>query len=120
MKFMYAANILVAGWISISSVFFPRYAASAIFQNAYGKTDIIRLVGCLWFAILILSVLGMWKPITFSPVFLVQLIYKSLWLVVVALPAIKNHTPFPSAMAIFFLVWVVLLLFVIPWSAWND
>jgi len=117
MKWMYAANILVAGWISISSVFFPRYALATIFQNVYDQTEMVRLVGCLWFAIFVLSVLGMWKPITFSPVFLVQLIYKSLWLMVVAVPALKNNTPFPSAIAIFFLVWVVLLPFVIPWGS---
>ncbi len=117
-KIVYVANIIVAGWISITSVFTPKKAALTVFQNAYQPTEVIRLVGCLWLAIAILSVLGLWRPISFSPVFLVQLIYKGTWLLVVALPAISNNQPYPSGMALFFLIWVVVLPFVIPWSEW--
>ncbi len=118
LKIVYFANIIVAGWISITSTFFPRTSAVTVFQNAYQPTEVIRLVGCLWLAIAILSVLGLWKPISFSPILLVQLIYKGTWLLVVALPAIKNNQPYPSGMASFFLVWVLVLPFVIPWSEW--
>lgn len=55
---MYIANILVAGRISISSLFFPKVAAATVFQNAYPTTELIRLVGALWLAIAVLSVLG--------------------------------------------------------------
>ena len=118
MQLMYIANILVAGWISISSLFFPKTAAATIFQNAYEATELIRLVGALWLAIAILSVFGLFRPMVFSPVFLVQLIYKGTWLLVVALPALMNHQPFPKAMAMFFVIWVVVLPFVIPWRGW--
>lgn len=118
LKIVYFANIIVAGWISITSTFFPRTSAVTVFQNAYQPTEVIRLVGCLWLAIAVLSVLGLWKPISFSPILLVQLIYKGTWLLVVALPAIKNNQPYPSGMASFFLVWVLVLPFVIPWSEW--
>lgn len=116
LKLVYIANIVVAGWISITSLFFPKAAAVAIFQNAYPSTDVIRLVGCLWLAIAILSVAGLWRPVTCSPVLLFQVIYKAAWLLLVAIPAINNKQPYPSAMAIFFLVWVLVLPFVIPWS----
>ena len=89
LKIVYIANIIVAGWISITSVFNPNKSAVAVFQNAYQPTEVIRLVGCLWLAIAILSTLGLWKPISFSPILLVQLIYKATWLLVVALPAIR-------------------------------
>lgn len=117
---MYLANIFVAGWISITSLFFPKTAAATVFQNAYQPTEVMRLVGCLWLAIALLSVLGLWKPLTFSPVLLVQLIYKSLWLLVVALPALLSGQPFPKAMAVFFAVWVVVLPAVIPWREWVS
>jgi hypothetical protein len=117
-KLVYIANIIVAGWIGITSLFFSKLSSATIFQNSYQTTDIIRLVGCLWLAIAILSVLGLWRPMTFSPVLLLQLIYKSSWLLVVAIPAIKNNQPYPSGMATFFLVWVLLLPFVIPWTEW--
>jgi hypothetical protein len=118
-KLVYFANIFVAGWIGITSLFFPKLSSATIFQNAYQATDIIRLVGCLWLAITILSLLGLWRPFTFSPVLLLQLIYKGTWLLVVAIPAIKNNQPFPSGMATFFLIWVLVLPFVIPWTEWT-
>lgn len=118
LKLIYAANILVAGWIGITSLFNPRQAALTIFSGAYTPNDTIKLVGALWLSIAVASVFGLWRPLTFSPVLLIQLVYKSTWLLVVALPAIYNKQPYPSGMAIFFLVWVLVLPFVIPWSDW--
>jgi hypothetical protein len=118
LKIIYFANIIVAGWISIMSIFYPKTAATTIFENAYQTTDVIRLVGCLWLSIAILSILGLWRPISFSPILLVQLIYKGAWLLIVALPAIRNNQNYPSGMALFFLIWVVILPFIIPWNEW--
>ena len=58
----------------------------------------------------------MFFPKQMSVVFLLQLIYKGTWLLVVALPAVINHQPYPKGMALFFVVWVVILPFVIPWG----
>lgn len=118
LKTIYIANIVVAGWIAISAMFFPKTAAATVFSNAYPQTEVIRLVGCLWLTIAALSALGLWKPLTFSPILLVQLIYKSAWLLVVALPALLNKQSFPKEMALFFVVWVLVLPFVIPWGKW--
>lgn len=112
--------LLWPGGISITSLFNPNKAAITVFQNAYQPTDAIRLVGCLWLAIAVLSVLGLWRPISFSPILLVQLIYKSTWLLVVALPAIRFNQPYPIGMALFFLIWVLILPFVMPWATWTK
>lgn len=119
-KLVYMANIIVAGYIGITSLFFPKFSSETIFQNAYQPTDIIRLVGSLWLAIAILSVLGLCRPLMFSAVLLLQLMYKGSWLLIVAIPAIKNNQIYPSGMAIFFLVWVLVLPFVIPWTDWTK
>jgi hypothetical protein len=116
LKVVYIANIIVAGWISITSLFFPKTAAVSVFSGAYPNSELIRLVGALWFSIFLISILGLWKPVTFSPILIVQLIYKSLWLCVVAVPAILNKSAYPSGMASFFLIWVLALPFVIPWK----
>ncbi len=118
LKIIYIANIIVAGWISISSLFYPKIAATTVFQNAYQPTEVMRLVGCLWLAIAVLSILGLYRPISFSPILLVQFIYKGTWLLVVVLPAIKNNQNYPSGMALFFLIWVIVLPFIIPWNEW--
>jgi hypothetical protein len=116
MKFIYIANIVVAGWISISSLFFPRMAHRTVFQGAFAYSESIRLVGALWGAIFLLSVLGLFLPRQMSLVLLFQLIYKSSWLLFVALPAIVNNQPYPKGMAMFFVVWVLILPCVIPWQ----
>lgn len=111
---------MVAGIISISAMNKPNLAAKTIFTDAYKPTEVIRLVGCFWLAIAILSALGLYRPIVFSPVLLIQLIYKGVWLFLVAFPAIKKDTKYPKAMALFFLVWVLVLPFVIPWKIWFE
>ncbi len=120
LKIIYIANIIVAGWISITSIFYPKTAITTVFQNAYQPTEVVQLVGCLWLAIAVLSILGLWRPISFSPILLVQLIYKGTWLLFVALPALKNNQQYPSGMALFFLIWVIVLPFIIPWSEWTK
>jgi len=116
LRIVYAANILVAGWISITSLFYPKLAVSTVFTNDFEYSESIRLVGALWFAIFILSVIGIFLPKQMSLVLVFQLIYKGTWLLVVALPAIMSNNPLPKSMAMFFLVWVVILPFVIPWK----
>jgi hypothetical protein len=113
---VYTANCIVAGWIGITALFFPKTAAATIFQQAYIATDVIRLVGSLWLSIAVVSLLGFWRPLAFSPVLVLQLIYKGTWLLVVALPAIKSQQAYPTGMAGFFLVWVLVLPLVIPWG----
>ncbi len=120
LRIIYILNIIVAGQIAYSAISNPKTSALTTFGNAYQPTEVIRLVGCLWLAIAILSVLGLWKPLTFSPVLLLQLIYKGTWLFVVALPALRNNIAYPKAMAAFFVVWVIVLPFIIPWSEWIN
>lgn len=116
MKLVYAANVLVAGWISITSLFMPRTAQATVFSNDFAYSEAIRLVGALWGAIFVLSVLGLFFPQSMRLVLLFQFIYKSAWLLFVALPALFSNQPFPKGMALFFVIWVLILPFVIPWS----
>lgn len=117
LSIVYIGNVIVAGWISISSLFFTNYAATGVFQDAYPPSDVMRLVGCLWFSIFVISAFGLFfNPLAFSVILLVQLIYKSMWLILVWFPAYKERQRYPVGMAVFFLVWVVVLPFAIPWS----
>lgn len=120
LKIIYVLNIIVAGQIAMSALLNPKNAALTTFGNAYESSEVIRLVGCFWLSIAVLSLLGLWKPITFSPVLLIQLIYKGTWLLVVALPAYRNSIPFPKTMTLFFVAWVLILPFLIPWKDWIN
>jgi len=116
LKVVYMANIVVAGWISATSLFYPKKAVVSIFSNAVHYSETIRLVGSLWGAIFIISFLGLFYPKKMALVLLFQLIYKGSWLIFVALPALVNKKPFPGGMAVFFLIWCAVLPFVIPWK----
>ena len=116
MKIMYFANVIVAGAISITSLFYPKTAQKTVFTDAFEYSESIRLIGALWFAIFLLSLAGLWHPKQMSLVFVFQLIYKSSWLLFAAIPAMMNAHPYPKAMASFFLVWVIVLPFIIPWK----
>ncbi|HAS39262.1 MAG TPA: hypothetical protein DCS93_02230 [Microscillaceae bacterium] len=117
LKLIYLANVLVAGWISITSLFAPKTAQATVFTNDFAYSEAIRLVGALWGAIFILSFLGLFFPKNMSLVLLFQLIYKSSWLLFAALPALLKNEPYPKPMAAFFVAWVLILPFIIPWKS---
>ena len=117
LKILYAANVLLAGWISITSLFYPKLAQQSVFSGAFAYSEAIRLVGALWGAIFILSIVGLFFPKDMALVLVFQLIYKSSWLLVAALPAWWRGEPFPGGMAICFVLWVLVLPFVIPWKS---
>jgi len=116
MKIVYFANVLVAGWISILSLFFPKTAHEIVFNSMFEYSEAIRLVGALWWGIFLLSILGLFYPRQMSLILLFQLIYKGSWLLFVALPSMLNGKPYPREMAMFFVIWVIVLPFVIPWK----
>jgi hypothetical protein len=120
LRLVYIANILVAGWVGYNAFFLSETSANTVFSGAYPANPLSKLVGCLWLSIAFLSVLGLFRPIVFSPVLLIQLFYKGLWLIAVALPAIQNNQAYPKPMATFFLIWVIILPFVIPWKQWLN
>ncbi|MEM8763559.1 MAG: hypothetical protein AAGD88_07095 [Bacteroidota bacterium] len=95
LKLVYIANIIVAGWISITSLFFPKTAVSSVFSNTVAYSEVIRLVGALWGAIFVLSILGLFYPRKMALVLLFQMIYKGSWLLLVALPALSDKKPYP-------------------------
>lgn len=116
MRLIFAANVLVAGWIALTSLLSPNLSARTVFSGAYPSHEVMRLVGCLWLAIALLSIGGLFRPQAFALVLLLQLIYKGTWLLCVALPAWHKDQPYPGGMAIFFMIWVAVLPFFIPWK----
>lgn len=102
-KISYVANMLVAGWISILALFYPKVAVLRVFGNGFAYSEAIRLVGSLWLAVCILSIIGFWHPQKMQWVFVFQIIYKSAWLLFAALPAAIKNEPYPKAWLYFLL-----------------
>jgi len=122
LRIIYALNILVAGFVGLSSLFFPRHSSVHVFQNTITPNWAQRIVGCFWTAIATVSVLGLRHPLRFSPVLLIQLLYKGTWLLVIALPMIAEGRlhELPTGMTVFFAVWVIALLLVLPYDYLLD
>jgi hypothetical protein len=76
------------------------------------------VAGSVWTAFGILSLFGLRRPLRFLPVLLMQLAYKSIWLVGVLLPALArgDRPAYAILFTIIFLSYVVLDLIAIPFS----
>jgi hypothetical protein len=115
LRLAYAFNLLVLLPIAVPTLLrlYPtdqgRFAESAGWRV---------LVGALWTAILVLSILGLYAPLRYSPVLVLQLIYKTLWILVFALPRVVNgcaHSV-PWGIAGTFIIIVLVWPFIIPWG----
>lgn len=115
LHFAYWANIAILTPIAAPTVFrlFPtdqaRFAESAGWRV---------LVGALWSGILVLSILGLLHPLRYSPVLLLQLVYKSIWLTVYVAPRVVrgDWKTIPAGIALSFSAIVAVWPFVIPWT----
>ena len=117
MRIVYATNVVVAGVVGSLSLFDPQVAFRTVFEGTIEPSLDTRILGALWLTIAVVSAFGMIRPLPFSPVLLIQLLYKGGWLLAVAVPLLFAGRPdaLPASMSIFFAVWVLVLPFVIPW-----
>lgn len=111
----YALNILILLPIAVPTLL----GLWATDQRRFSESAGWRvLVGSLWTAILVLSFLGLLAPERYVPVLLLQLIYKTLWLLVYALPrALRGQwRQIPLGIACCFLAIVLVWPWLIPWQ----
>jgi hypothetical protein len=113
--FAYWVNILILTPIAIPTVFKLYATDQARFPESAGWRI---LVGALWTAILALSALGLSQPLRYSPVLLLQLVYKSVWLAVYVIPRLPrgNLRAIPWGIAVSFAAIVIVWPFIIPWK----
>ncbi len=87
-------------------------------QGKFPESEGFRTtLGSLWSALLIGSVLGLFYPVTMSPLLLIQVIYKTLWLLVFVLPRFLSgrRKEVPWGIVLTFFVIVASYPWVIPW-----
>ncbi len=93
MRFMYLYTILGAGGFGLAIVIVPELV-KAVFRWPGGEPIAFSIVGSVYVAFGLLSVLGLRDPLKFVPVLLLQLCYKSVWFVAVVLPLlIRGRLP---------------------------
>ena len=85
LKIMYWYTILGAGCLGLAMVVVPETVRS-IFGWPVQDPIVYGVTGCVWLAFGLLSILGLKSPLKFVPILLMQLTYKSVWLIGVVLP----------------------------------
>ena len=118
MRVMYLIAIVGAGAVGLTMLLAPRLASQYVFVGATQVDNYLRILAALWLTLGITSVLGLFQPIKFSVIFLIQLIYKSTWLIGVAIPSIVRGHREPGLLflTMLFALWVVGLLFAVPFQ----
>jgi hypothetical protein len=113
-KLAYLLNILILLPIAVPTVFriFPTD------QNCFIESEGWRkLIGSVWVGILILSIFGLIYPLLFCPILMLQIIYKSSWLLTYALPRVlkQQYSDLPLGITLSFMVIVIVYPIIIPW-----
>ena len=117
LKGMYIYTIVGAGGFGLGMVFMPELV-KALLGWPVNEPLIFGMVGSVYLAFATLSILGLKAPLKFAPILLLQLIYKSIWLVVLALPALTNGdiTLHAALLTIIFLSYIIGDIIAIPFS----
>ena len=114
----YIFNILVLIPIGLLTLLGGERGGQLACQKKFPESEGFRtILGSLWTAILLGSILGLVFPVQMSSLLLIQVIYKSLWLLVFVKPRLSKLeiSEVPSGIALVFLVIVLSYPRVIPW-----
>lgn len=117
MKLMYIYTIIGAGLFGVGMVIAPSFLIS-MFGWPLQDPIVLGVVGSVYIAFGLLSILGLRSPLKFVPVLLLQLSYKTVWFVGVALPLVMEGQ-FPAhgyMFAAIFLTYLIGDLIAIPFS----
>jgi len=87
LRFLYLYTIVGAGLVGLWML-----AAPASFARGFGLPDpdryLLGIVGAVYAGFGMVAALGLRRPLTFAPVFVLQLAYKALWLGAVFAPSL--------------------------------
>ena len=116
MRVMFGVAVVGAGIVGLTTLFAPRLAAQYVFAGSVEVGPYLRILGALWLALGTAAAFGLADPVKFSPILFVQFVYKSAWMLAVAVPAIVggNRDPGLLFLAGLFAVWAVVLAFAVP------
>ena len=117
LKAMYVLTIIFGGGFGFAALFVPAVVRSQFRFPAQDPAS-LGLYGSYALAAGLVAILALRSPLKFVPLLFVQLIYKPIWLVVVAMPLfIKGQFPFYIVVnSAIFLTFIIGNLIAIPFS----
>jgi hypothetical protein len=113
-QYLFWANIFILAPVGFVTLLMPSVTDQGAFVESAGWR---ALVGSLWIAILVCSVLGLVYPGSFLWLLVFQVIYKSVWLLAYSAPRLGStrRPEIPLGIAISFLAIVLVWPWFIPW-----
>jgi hypothetical protein len=117
LKAMYLYTLIGAGGTGFGMVFFPDVMQSTLGLPAQDPV-VFKLYGSVLLASGLAAIPALRRPLKFVPLLLLQLIYKPIWLAVVAVPMfLKGQFPLYVVMfSAIFLTYIIGDLIAIPFS----
>lgn len=102
LKLMYLYTILGSGGIALGIILIPNTV-----RSVFGWPDqdpvMFGILGSIYLAFGILSIGGLKSPVKFSPILMLQLVYKVIWFLGIFIPMLIAGT-FPSYGIVFVLI----------------
>ncbi len=117
LRFMYIFTIVVAGGFGLGVIFIPNVIAS-MYRMPKQDPIIFGIVGSVYVAFGILSILGLRSPLKFVPILLLQLCYKVIWFIGIILPLlfVESFQMYEIPFIIIFAIFIIGDLIAIPFS----
>jgi hypothetical protein len=112
-------NIYVMRVFFVLMSFFMGYSAwSHIFTHKGAWEPLNGVVWCTWAAYATLSLFGIYHTLRMLPIMLFMVFYKSLWLIIVALPLWRANQLKGSAAEelTYIFIWVIIPMLFVPWK----
>ena len=115
LKGMYILTIIHAGGSGLGIILMPGFIRT-LFGWPNQDPIVFGILGSVWVAFGLLSILGLRSPLKFSPLLLLQLTYKVVWFIGVIIPVlIAGEFPaYALGYVVFFTVYIVGDLIAIP------
>lgn len=120
MTVVHGLNILWAGVPGLLILFFPDFARRQMLPYMVGDVPqdplTVRILGSIWLSVGLVSLYGLSNPLPVAGVFVVQILYKILWIGVAVLPALVRGETRALPLALGFVVMIVAAALATPWG----
>ena len=120
LQIAYLLDIIVSVPVALTPLIGNAATARSLLGEDLPENRSMRsLLAALWMAILLCLVTGLAYPIVMAPILVLQLLYKSLWIVLFAVPrwASGRHDEVSWKLTAIFATYIVVYPWVIPWEA---
>jgi len=117
LRLMYIYTIVGAGGFGVGVLAIPDTMRS-FFGWPSQDPIVFGVTGSVYLSFALLSILGLWSPLRFSPILLLQLSYKVIWFIAVVLPLLVtgNFPPYALLYVMIFASYIVGDLIALPFS----